>query len=199
MNVPPNGFVTTTLETPSQIMTRLMDRRLALLVLRCQTGDEAAFTQLLNAFGPKTMNYLKGAVADDAEDVQQDVWLTVYNQIRTLDDPTRFRTWLYRLTRNRAIDSIRKRRRLDSQLSTEDVDIPAPELEDDLAPEDVARLHEAIDQLSPLHREVVLLRLRGELSHEEIALVLGCPVATVRTRFHHAKRHLRILLGERPT
>ena len=57
--------------------------------------------------------------------------------------------------------------------------------------EDVARVHAALDQLVPEHREVVVLRYIEDMSYEEIAGVAGCPLGTVRSRLHHAKRALR--------
>jgi RNA polymerase sigma-70 factor (ECF subfamily) len=71
---------------------------LHLLVLRCQTGDERAFRPLMERFGAKTLAYLRGVVGQDADDVQQDVWLSVCKSIRSLTNPSAFRTWLFRTT-----------------------------------------------------------------------------------------------------
>ena len=87
------------------------DRLLYLLVLRCQAGDEAAFGQLLTSFGSRTLAHLRTLVGDEAEDVQQEVWLAVYRRIGSLANPGGFRTWLFQTTRHRAIDYLRARRR----------------------------------------------------------------------------------------
>ncbi|MEP6574093.1 MAG: sigma factor, partial [Gemmatimonadota bacterium] len=87
------------------------DLRLYLLVLRCQAGDEQAFARLFAWFGPRTLVLLRGMVNDEAEDVQQEVWLSVYRQLSTLSNPRAFRTWLFRTTRHRAIDCLRRQRR----------------------------------------------------------------------------------------
>src|SRR6185503_13122240 len=84
---------------------------LHLLVLRCQAGDERAFARLMDAFGNKTLGYLRGLVGDDADDVQQEVWLSVYRGIGGLANPGAFRTWLFRTTRHRAVDFLRKKKR----------------------------------------------------------------------------------------
>jgi len=68
------------------------DLRLCLLVLRCQAGDEQAFAQLFERSGPRTLAHLQGLIGRDAEDVQQDVWLTVYRSLSTLAHPGAFRT-----------------------------------------------------------------------------------------------------------
>jgi RNA polymerase sigma-70 factor (ECF subfamily) len=174
--------------------------RLHLMVLRCQAGDEAAFASLMDSFGPKTLGYLRGLIGEEGDDVQQDVWLTVYRRIPELANPGAFRTWLFRITRHRAIDALRRRKR-ERELLVEPGDevvgeVPA-EAED--APGmDWASLERALAGIPPPQREVLLLRYRDELSYQEIAVVVGCPIGTVRTRLHHAKRKLNAHLTGGP-
>ena len=97
---------------------------LHLLVVRCQAGDEDAFARLLRRFGPRTLRYLERLVGDEAEDVHQEVWLAVYRRIGQLATPAAFVTWLFSVTRHRAVDHLRRRRR-------------ARELVDDVAAESV--------------------------------------------------------------
>jgi len=168
------------------------DLRLHLLVLRCQTGDEQAFASLLTTFVPRTLAHLRGLVGDDADDVQQEVWLTVYRSLRTLGNPRAFRTWLFRTTRHRAIDFLRARRRereLAEEVSTTIDDSVAPdETFTDLDDTDAAA---ALATLAPAHREVLVLRYQEDLSYSDIAAVVGCSIGTVRSRLHHAKRQLK--------
>lgn len=174
------------------------DLRLHLMVLRCQAGDERAFRSLLDEFGGRTLRYLRGLVDDDADDVQQEVWLSVYRSIASLANPRAFRTWLFSTTRRRAIDHLRKRRRgrelivdsSDGERESQDV------AADDSAKDDLdgAALGDVLAGLPPPQREVLVLRFQDELSYAEIALVVGCPVGTVKTRIHHAKRKLQELL-----
>jgi RNA polymerase sigma-70 factor (ECF subfamily) len=175
--------------------------RLHLLVLRCQAGDERAFGRLFDAFAPRTLRYLAGLVGDGADDVQQEVWLTVYRQLSTLHDPRRFRTWLYRTTRHRAIDHLRALRRERELFADADdspaADPPAPETGD--TPFDPELLDRMLGRLSPVHREALLLRYRDELSYAEIAAVAGCTIGTVRSRIHNARHRLRALLNDSTT
>jgi len=176
------------------------DLALQLLVLRCQTGDERAFERLLERFGDRTLRYLRGLVGDAADDVQQEVWLAVYRGIASLAAPHAFRTWLFRTTRNRALDYLRSRRREDELLADADVgsmqdDVSAPDAE----PAAIALAWERLDQLSPAHREVLVLRYRDDMSYEQIALVTGCSVGTVRSRLHYAKQRLHDALDRRDT
>jgi RNA polymerase sigma-70 factor (ECF subfamily) len=165
---------------------------LHLLVLRCQTGDERAFAQLMNQFGERSLRYLRGLIDEAAEDVQQEVWLTVYRGIAELANPRAFRTWLFRITRHRALDYLRSRKRereLMDDVPVDTLDSVAADSEHEGADIDAAML-DALDALPPAHREVCLLRYRDDMSYAEIALVIGCSIGTVRSRLHYAKQRL---------
>jgi RNA polymerase sigma-70 factor (ECF subfamily) len=182
---------------PDATPARDDDVRLQLLVVRCQAGDERAFGRLLDEFGGKTRRYLFGLVGDDADDVQQEVWLSVYRSIATLANPRAFRTWLFSTTRRRALDYLRKRRReqeliVDAGDDTLGVHEVADESSiDALDGQDLASV---LADLPPPQREVLLLRFQDEMSYNEIAVIVGCPVGTVKTRIHHAKRKLHDIL-----
>jgi RNA polymerase sigma-70 factor (ECF subfamily) len=169
--------------------------RLHLLVLRCQTGDERAFAQLFEALAPRTLRYLQGLVGDDADDVQQEVWLAVYRGIASVENAGAFRTWLFRATRHRAMDFLRRRKREREVFADPDPEFPEPAVSagadgalDSLISDEV------LARLATAHREVLMLRYRDDMSYAEIAMVTGCPIGTVRTRLHHARRKLQHLL-----
>jgi RNA polymerase sigma-70 factor (ECF subfamily) len=173
------------------------EKRLFLLVLRCQAGDETAFSRLMTWFGGRTLAHLRGLVGDEAEDVQQDVWLTVYTRIGALSNPRAFRTWLFQTTRHRAIDFLRSRKR-----ERELLEEAAREVEETQSPDEgIADLNqssvaEAFRQLSPVHREILLLRYQEDMSYAQIAVISGCSIGTVRSRLHHAKARLREVVNE---
>jgi RNA polymerase sigma-70 factor (ECF subfamily) len=151
----------------------------------------------LTSFGSRTLAHLRTLVGDEAEDVQQEVWLAVYRRIGSMANPGGFRTWLFQTTRHRAIDYLRARRRereiFDDEATVDITQIAATENERvDLAGGTVAAV---FAQLTPLHREVLQLRYQEDLSYVEIALVSGCAVGTVRSRLHNARRHLQQLLA----
>ena len=128
---------------------------------------------------------------DRAEDILQDVWLQVLRGLARLADPGAFPAWLYRIARDRVYCELRKRR---SPLRlVEEMDFAA-ETGDDLRSEDAESIHTALDQLAPEHREVLVLRFLEDMTYEDIAGVTGCPVGTVRSRIHYAKRALRSAL-----
>ena len=174
------------------------DIELHLLVLRCQAGDERAFVRLFDLFGPPTLRYLRGIVGDAADDVQQEAWLAVHRGLARLARPGAFRTWLFRTVRHRAVDHLRKSKRegellVDAPGGVPDAAAPTPEAEAEAGALSETML-EALDALSAVHREVLLLRYRDGLRYEEIALVTGCTVGTIRSRIHYAKRHLHAVL-----
>ena len=171
------------------------DLALRLLVLRCQTGDEAAFAKLMEMFEARTAAYLRGIVGDDSDDAQQEVWLTVFRQLNDLADPAAFRTWLFRTTRHRAIDFLRKRKRereLIDDVAIDDVaDTTEPVTSESNDTIDERVLAEALRAMPPPQREVVMLRYRDGLTYQEIAQVINRPIGTVRTRLFHAKKRLQ--------
>jgi RNA polymerase sigma-70 factor (ECF subfamily) len=169
------------------------------LVLRCQAGDQRAFAELFDRFHERTRLYLLRLLGrTEAEDVQQEVWLGVYRRISGLANPAAFRTWLFQVTRNQAVDFLRKRRRHEELLSSvaQTPEKNDPTTEDDLLNRvDAGIVDEAVQGLTAPLRETVHLRYWEDLSYSEIALVTGQPIGTVRSRLHHARKRLSRALG----
>jgi RNA polymerase sigma-70 factor (ECF subfamily) len=165
------------------------------LVLRCQTGDEAAFAELVERYQPRLRYYLRKMLrdAEAAEDLLQEVWLDVFRGAARLADTGAFRAWIYRISRNRAFRVLRKRR-VEYQ-PIEDLELPDPSAEvSPFEAENAACVHAGLDVLAPAHREVLVLRYIEEMSYEEIARVTGCQVGTVRSRLHYGRHALREVL-----
>ena len=172
---------------------------LHLLVLRCQAGDDRAFAQLMERFGPRTLEYARRLVGDAAEDVQQEVWIAVYRGIAGLANPRAFRTWLFRTTRHRVVDFLRKQNRERELIAAEPIEEVSDKAVVEQAPdigESVisASMLEALDSLPIAQREVLILRYQQEMTYAQIALIAACSVGTVRSRLHYAKQHLHELL-----
>ena len=166
------------------------------LVLRCQAGDETAFAELVERYGPRLRYYLQRTFgrADGAEDAWQDVWFTVFRKVGKLADPGAFPTWLYRIARNRACEVLRRQRPSFRPVeeAEEVADPGAPE--PSFSPEDGRRIHAALGDLALEHREVLVLRFLEDMTYEDIAAVTGCRLGTVKSRLHYAKRALRRVL-----
>ena len=177
---------------PDHRAPRDNEKRLFLLVLRCQAGDETAFSRLMGWFGARTLAHLRGLLGDDADDVQQEVWLAVYMRIGALSNPRAFRTWLFQTTRHRAIDFLRSRKRERELLgeAAREVDFAnAPD--EGIGGLNQSSVAAALKDLSPAQREVLLLRYEEDMTYAQIAVIVGCSIGTVRSRLHHAKLRLQ--------
>ena len=169
-----------------------------LLVVRAQTGDEAALAELVERFSPRLRYFLRKLLssADNAEDTLQDVWLDVVRGLPRLADPQALVAWLYRIARDRAFSRLRKMRRTEVLLDDQQVvDVTSVE-ENDFSPEDAAHIHAALDRLPPEQREVLMLRFLEDMSYDQIARIVGCQLGTVRSRIHYGKQALRRALEE---
>ena len=168
---------------------------LQVLVVRCQLGDRGAFAQILSVCQPRLRAYLHKMLPrpDDVDDVAQEVWADVFRDLGSLAKPASFLPWLYRIAHNRAARLMRSLP--PPTASLEDV-TQAGETEEteEFTADDAQAVHDALAQLTGIHREVLLLRFLEDMSYEDIALVLQCPVGTVRSRIHNAKAALRQLL-----
>lgn len=167
-----------------------------LLVIRCQTGDDDAFTEVVARYEPRLRYYLRkmGDRPDDVEDRLQDIWFDVIRGVGRLSDPRAFPSWLYRIARARTALARRRSRPAPLPLTDADADVGADINSDEFTEEDAARVHAALNDLASDYREVLVLRFLEGMSYEEIAQVVGDPLGTVKSRIHYAKRALRAAL-----
>jgi RNA polymerase sigma-70 factor (ECF subfamily) len=170
---------------------------------KAQAGDRQALEELLAAARPRLAAVALKMVRnrDEAEDVVQEALLKVWRYVGRFEGRAAFSTWLHRIVVNTAVDRLRARRHgvphlrgYDDAGEGEPREPEAVNLE---TPEDLlaraqlgAAVRGAIAQLSPVHRDVLALReLEGD-SYQEIANIARCPVGTVMSRLHHARRRL---------
>jgi RNA polymerase sigma-70 factor, ECF subfamily len=185
-------------------------------VRRAQAGDEEAFEELFRAHHESVFRLVLSIVRheQDARELCQDVWVTVWQRLGTFRHDAKFTTWLHPIAVRRAIDHLRKKRRwfdrfLPFMRAGEDSDenpaaVPEPADPDADArtlvetQERQARFERCLQGLPPAHRAVLLLREVQGLSYEEIAQHLGCRPGTVMSRLFHARRHLARKLKDLP-
>jgi RNA polymerase sigma-70 factor (ECF subfamily) len=165
------------------------------IALRCQSGEAGAFEDLVAVMERPLLYYatkLTGNV-ETALDVLQDAWIRVFRGIRRLKDPGSLRPWLYRITHGIAVDRIRRNISIDR---AEEVQIAAFQESADpsFSEEDAAALHQALDEISFEHREVLVLHFLEDFSLAEIAEVVGCSEGTVKSRIYYAKRAMKEIL-----
>jgi RNA polymerase sigma-70 factor (ECF subfamily) len=166
-------------------------------------GETRAFTELLTRYRDKVYQFARWSADSDeseAEDITQEVFLQVFRSARSYRGESKFRTWLYSLTRNvcRQHAAKRKVRRMTSMDFSYNEEEWLQEVPD-TSPSPLAQmevkerqrlLRQAVERLGPIHRSVLLLRDWETLSYEEIAAVLDIPVGTVRSRLFHARAAL---------
>jgi RNA polymerase sigma-70 factor (ECF subfamily) len=172
-----------------------------ILVLRCKAGDDAAFTELVERYSPRLRYYLRKMLdqPESADDALQEIWLDVFLGLPKLADSLAFPAWIYRVARNRCALAWRKRdraHRLVAELQS--FGESDEEQEPEFNAEDAVRVHGALDELAPEHREVLVLRFLQDMSYEDVAKTIGCQLGTVRSRLHYAKRALRHALEMKP-
>lgn len=177
--------------------------RLAGLMRAAQSGDAASYRELLAALVPLARRMALGrlGVAEDADDIVQDVLLSVH-QVRHTYDPARpFMPWFAAIVRNRVIDAQRRLyRRAQGEVAVETLPetfsgAAANETERNLATAD--ELAQAMAKLPAGQRQAVeLLRIR-ELSLREASGVSGVSEGALKVSMHRAMKSLRKLVGSR--
>jgi RNA polymerase sigma-70 factor (ECF subfamily) len=177
------------------------------LIDRAKAGDRDALNQLLAGARPRMMAAALRVVRnpDDAEDVVQESLLKVCRYLTRFEGRSAFGTWLHRIVVNTSLDRLRRpEARRDSTVENDEgdrreepvlaVEEQTPEQLYGQAEAGVA-VQSAMARLSPVHREVIALReMEGE-SYQDIASIARCPVGTVMSRLHHARRRLAVELA----
>jgi RNA polymerase sigma-70 factor (ECF subfamily) len=173
-------------------------------------GDAQAFERLVQQETPRLYRVILRIVhdEDEARSVLQETFLQAYKRLHTFRRESKLTTWLYAIGINQARSAQRKARRLQS-LTEQDLDRMQPNFADGMHaeqygawnPQKLAEqaerkriVHEAIQQLPPDYRTVVMLRDIEELSTEEVAQMLDISNGAVRVRLHRARHALRRLL-----
>ncbi|MBN1436982.1 MAG: RNA polymerase sigma factor [Sedimentisphaerales bacterium] len=171
----------------------------------CQQGRPEGFRWLLAQYGPRLRAYffrVSGSSAD-ADDLLQDLFVKLIENIKDYQHKGRFESWLFRIAANLARDRVRRLSHNGPQvtdqkiLEYENVD-PNQELPDELAQkaEQHDRLRKAVAQLPLPDREIVLLRHYGQLSFKELAAHFKMPLGTVLAKVHRSLKRLRVLLEQ---
>lgn len=179
-----------------------------ILVAKAKAGSKEAFGKLASRYYDMVYGLAYGILnrREPALDVAQDVFLKVYNDLDKYEGRSKFKTWLYRVSVNAAIDHQRRIRYADSIDSTDtsDDDDKAPliivdpkqdPLESAAQSEMRVQIEKALNQLTPDQRMILTLREWQGLSYEEIAETLQIEAGTVMSRLFYARKRLAEVLG----
>ena len=177
------------------------------LIERCRAGDVAAFEPLVEKYRQRVWRLAFQVLRDreEAWDCAQDAFVRAFQSLGSFRGQSAFYTWLFRIAMNVATDRLRSRGAQARAFGTQA--IPAEEWErtapdPEARPDQVAigverreRISRALDTLPPNARAIIMLSDVEGLSYREIATVLNCPIGTVMSRLHNARKRLRTALG----
>ena len=177
------------------------------LVARAAGGDDQALEELIARYLREVYSFAFRLVGqqEEAEDVAQETFVKVWRNLKKYNPRfSKFKTWLMRIARNTCVDHLRKQKAVPfSRFEGEEgenaltdemrSDEPRPDELMALA-QDAQMLERALAQLTPPHREVLLLRYQEGLSFAEVSAVTGTSQNTVKSRHRRALHHLRAIL-----
>lgn len=178
--------------------SRAQERR---LIHAARTGDRCALRELIDQHKDRLFSFIRRMVRNhhDAEEICQDAFMKAFSSLDSFSTQYRFSTWLFTIGYRVSLNHLRRRRAL-----TGEVDFDALQHDDTetysttIQSEEASRLRHhvwsAVDQLTGPQKAALLLFYRHDSSCKEIALILGFPVATVKSHLHRARNRLRELL-----
>ncbi len=161
--------------------------------------NESAFTQLYSRYQPKLLKFCAAYFNGDVElaaDIVDDALFDVWNKAASYKETAKVSTWVFTITRNKAVDFLRKKREFslnnDEDLLVED-NAASP---DKLVSQEheVERVQICLEKLSEMHREMILLMYYQGMTIKEISQVTNCPENTVKTRMFHAREKMNTML-----
>jgi RNA polymerase sigma-70 factor (ECF subfamily) len=182
------------------------------LVVLAQKGSEKAYRELLGRYQRPVFSLIYRMVRDreQAEDLAQETFVRVFNNIDRYDPAYKFSSWIFKIATNLTIDSIRRKEvptvSLDGSrfaTSAEDIAATAITVESgDENPEELlearelgAEIEVAIGKLRPEYRQAIVLRHIEDLPYEEIAQIMALPLGTVKTYIHRGRKELQEMLA----
>ncbi len=173
-------------------------------IARAQAGDEAALRQAMEFYAPLVWRTALVLLADRAaaEDAVQEAWIDVWKGLPRFQVGRPFRPWLLAIVANRCRMTARRHVLPMVSLDEEDADEISGDddvLEAAVREESHAELAAVLEQLPEDQRRILQLRYFADLELAEIALVLGVPLGTVKSRLHRALAALRRLLAASET
>jgi RNA polymerase sigma-70 factor, ECF subfamily len=171
-------------------------------IKRAKKGDIGAYQKVYDLFARRVLNFIYRMVnsADEAEDLTQETFITVYQKLGLLKDNSKFEPWLFRIARNFVYQKYRTR--APATLSVDALDDngqPAAQLIDARKNPDEALqakelenvVQDVINRLPEKYREVFVLSAIRRLSYQEIAEIVGRSLPSVKTDIHRARLEVR--------
>lgn len=164
-------------------------------VRQCLKGQADAFDDLVERYHRPLFNVALRMLhhLQDAEDALQTVMLNAYLRLAAYDPKFRFFSWIYRMTVNECLNTLKRRK---TTVPLDDLPLRVTAASSDRTVEAADRVGQALMELTPDDRAVVVLRHFVSFSYQEIADVLEVPVKTVKSRLFTARERLRDALRD---
>ena len=165
-------------------------------IAACQQGEREAFDRLVERYQRDVYRLCYRYVNNhqDANDMAQDVFLKAYRAIGRFRGDSSFSTWLYRIAVNTCLNFRAARRVPQDELSDQIADRGASAAERMHEAERSAEVRRAVSRLPEKQRATLILKIYQDLTHEEVAGILGSSVGTVKANLFHALANLKKLL-----
>lgn len=167
--------------------TRLDEGLLGPLVDRARTGDLDAFEEIVRRMQGPVRSFARRMMRDPhlADDAAQETFFRMWKGLARHESRGKFVAWTFTVARNTCIEFLRRESRMPRPAEEIDVGSLDPYEQADLT----RVVNDAISELGEPYRSTILLRETG-MQYEEMADALSCPVGTVRSRLHEARRQL---------
>ena len=165
----------------------------------CRRGDREAFDRLVERYQRDVYRLCYRYVNNhhDASDLAQEAFLKAYRAIGRYRGDSAFSTWLYRIAVNTCLN-FRATRRLPSEELSENLPDASRGVADRLEQDELSeKVREAVSRLPEKQRATLILKIYQDLTHEEVAAILGTTVGTVKANLFHALRNMRKAMGEK--
>jgi RNA polymerase sigma-70 factor (ECF subfamily) len=166
-------------------------------ILACQRGDRTAFDRLVERHQREIYRLCYRYVNnhEDAADLAQDSFVKAYKAIGRFRGDSAFSTWLYRIAVNTCLNFRAARRMAQEELSETLADPGAPVVQKMQDRERSQQVKDAVARLPEKQRATLILKIYHDLTHEEVAGILGSSVGTVKANLFHAVGNLRKMLA----
>jgi RNA polymerase sigma-70 factor (ECF subfamily) len=163
-----------------------------LLIIRCQSNDDLAIKLLWKRWQPKiskwSFDFIKNT--DDAQEVAQESWISIFASINKLKDPSLFRFWAYKIVQRRAADWIRKEQK--SRKGIMEAAQNQVSFEEQAGDEDlIAKMLLAIQALADHHQQILRLFYLEKTPVKVISILLRKPEGTIKSSLFYAREQLK--------
>ncbi len=188
----------------AEYYSTLMDPISPQLIRDAIAGDQKAYAEIVHRYRNQIYSLILRMVRrrEEAEDLTQETFIKAFNALASFNAEYAFSTWLYKIAVNNCIDHFRKKRLktfpIDNPITAKDGELQREFPDQEAGPdaglmekERRLTIEEAIASLPEKYRQAIILRHAQDKSYEEIAVVLGIPIGTVKVRIFRAREMLK--------